>query len=71
MTTNVPPSLVMFTDDASAYRGVMSNPDPYAQEPLTDEVLAEEIQLLGDVMTAATEHEGPLRDQDLDTALGT
>ena len=38
----LPPSLVMFTDDATAYRGgVMSNPDPYAQEPLTDEVLTE------------------------------
>ena len=61
----------MCTDDTTAYRGVMSNPDPHAHEPLTDEVLAEEIQLLGDVMTAATEHEGPLRDQDLDDALGT
>ena len=61
----------MFTDAASVYRGGMSNPDPFAQEPLTDEVLAEEIELLGDVMTAATEHDGPLREQDLDTALGT
>ena len=49
----------MCTDDTTAYRGVMSNPEPHAREPLTDEVLAGEIQLLGDVMTAATEHEGP------------
>ena len=61
----------MCTDDTTAYRGVMSNRDPHEHEPLTDKVLADEIQLLGDVMTAATEHEGPLRDQDLDDALGT
>ena len=61
----------MCTNATTAYRGVMSNLDPHEHEPLTDEVLADEIQLLGDVMTAATEHEGPLRDQDLDDALGT
>ena len=61
----------MCVEDAIAYRGVMSNRDPHEREPLTDVVLADEIQLLGDVMMAATEHEGPLRDQDLDDALGT
>ena len=61
----------MYTDDAIACRGVMSDRAPHQRAPLTDEVLAEEIQLLGDVMMAATEHEGPLRDQDLDDALGT
>ena len=46
-TSGWPPMWVMCTDDTTAYRGVMSNPDPHAREPLTDEVLAEEIQLLG------------------------
>ena len=45
-------------DRTPGQRDVVSQRDPHEQEPLTDEVLAEEIQLLGGVMTAATEHEG-------------
>ena len=50
-------------------------PEPMAlrdsrEDPLTDEALAGEIELLGDVISAATQHEGRLPDEDLDEALG-
>ncbi len=44
--------------------------DSREDQPLTDEALAGEIELLGDVISAATQHEGRLPDQDLDDALG-
>ena len=37
---------------------------------LVDQDLAEEIQLLGDIMGAAIDHQGPLPNQDVDDALG-
>ena len=52
------------------YRGAMAFRDSREDHPLTDEALAGEIELLGDVISAATQHEGRLPDQDLDDALG-
>ena len=37
--------------------------------PLEDEVLVEEIHLLTELMSAATDHDGPLRADEIDAAL--
>ena len=45
-------------------------PWPRGPAPLADVALAEEIELYADVVVAASESEGPLREGELDRVLG-
>ena len=52
------------------YRRALSVTGDSNDPDLVDQDLAEEIQLLGEIMGATTDHEGPLPNQDVDNALG-
>jgi hypothetical protein len=45
-------------------------PDPYVGAELTDGPLQDEIELVGDLVVAASASEGPLSDAEIDAALG-
>jgi hypothetical protein len=44
--------------------------DPHAGAELTDDALQGEIELVGDLVVAASGSEGPLSDDEIDAALG-
>jgi len=44
--------------------------DPHAGAELTDDALQGEIELVGDLVVAASSSEGPLSDEEIDAALG-
>jgi hypothetical protein len=44
--------------------------DPNAGAELTDDALQGEIELVGDLVVAASNSEGPLSDDEIDAALG-
>ena len=44
--------------------------DPHAGAELTDDALQGEIELVGDLVVAASGSEGPLTDEEIDAALG-
>jgi hypothetical protein len=45
-------------------------PDPYQGESLTDDDLQSEIELVGDLVVAASSSEGPLSEAEIDRLLG-
>ena len=44
--------------------------DPGAGGDLTDDALQDEIELVGDLVVAASANEGPMTDEEIDRALG-
>ena len=44
--------------------------EPHASAELTDDALQGEIELVGDLVVAASSSEGPLTDEEIDAALG-
>jgi hypothetical protein len=44
--------------------------DPHGGAELTDDALQDEIELVGELVVAASASEGPLTDDEIDTVLG-